>query len=312
MIKYLKNSEIDFNKWDDCINNSINGLVYAYSWYLDIVCEKWEALIDEDYNTVFPLTFSKKAGIHYLFQPVFTQQLGIFSRKILTEIIVDEFLQAIPNKYKLTEINLNSFNKVDDKKYNYIYNRNHVLDLINSYEYIYKNYSQNIRRNIKNAKKSGVLIIKNNQPDEIIKMFRENRGKKIGNLSDNNYKTLKQLILTCIHKNIGEIWSAYTERNELCAGAFFIKSLKRAIFIFSATNQKARENNAMSLIIDEFIKENTHHELTLDFEGSNNDNLARFYNSFGSKRCTYIQLRTNKLNPVINFGVNLVKQIKQS
>ena len=59
-IYYLKNKDIDLDKWNECIKNSFNGIVYAYSWYLDIVNEEWEALVDENYTRVMPLTFANK------------------------------------------------------------------------------------------------------------------------------------------------------------------------------------------------------------------------------------------------------------
>ena len=56
MIKYLEHEEIDLKKWDATIDASPNGMVYAKSWYLDIVSPGWEGLVNEDYNAVFPLT----------------------------------------------------------------------------------------------------------------------------------------------------------------------------------------------------------------------------------------------------------------
>lgn len=48
MITYLFNSEIDKDKWDNCIKNSPGAKPYAYSWYLDIMAPGWQALVDED------------------------------------------------------------------------------------------------------------------------------------------------------------------------------------------------------------------------------------------------------------------------
>ena len=124
-IRYLTHSEIDSGKWDACISKAFNGMVYAYSWYLDTVCEYWEALVEDDYKSVFPLTWKKKMGIYYLFQPFFAQQLGIFSQKLLNEEIVSSYIEAIPNKYHFVEINLNAFNKLNQSIYNCITNKNH-------------------------------------------------------------------------------------------------------------------------------------------------------------------------------------------
>ncbi len=69
MIKYVSHEVIDREKWDKCIDNSTNGLVYAYSWYLDLICDEWNALIENDYESVFPLPFRKKGFIQYTYQP---------------------------------------------------------------------------------------------------------------------------------------------------------------------------------------------------------------------------------------------------
>src|SRR5688572_30496222 len=110
MISYLKHNEIDKKKWDRCIDGSINTLIYAYSWYLDIVSPHWEALVEDDYESVMPLTGNKKYGIHYLYPPYFAQQLGIFFKDKKTEDELEKFIYAIPPHYKFIEINLNTQN----------------------------------------------------------------------------------------------------------------------------------------------------------------------------------------------------------
>ena len=59
MINYLTNEQIDKSRWDDCVAHAVNGNVYAFSWYLDIVHLGWEALvemIDGNYVTIMPIT----------------------------------------------------------------------------------------------------------------------------------------------------------------------------------------------------------------------------------------------------------------
>ena len=90
VIRLYANSEIDKAKWDSCVVDSNNALIYAYSWYLDIVSPNWVALIKGDYKVVFPLPAKKKLGVSYISQPLFTQQLGLFSSEISNN--VDTFL----------------------------------------------------------------------------------------------------------------------------------------------------------------------------------------------------------------------------
>ncbi len=46
------------------MDEAFNGLIYAKSWYLDIVADQWDALVENDYEKIFPLVHRKKYGIH--------------------------------------------------------------------------------------------------------------------------------------------------------------------------------------------------------------------------------------------------------
>lgn len=312
MIRYLKNNEIDAEKWDRCINRSMNSMLYAQSWYLDLVNNHWEGLVENDYERVMPLTPGQKFGIDYLFQPPFTQQLGIFSQSHLTTSVVDNFLKAIPPKYKFIEINLNTHNKVDDDHPAFTPWLTHELDLIGAYDNIRKGYSENLKRNLKKAEKAKVSIVENVKPELVINIFRANKGKRLANLRDSDYDLLRRLIYVMIYKRMAYVAGAYDETNDLCAGAFFVFSKTKAIFYFSATDETAKSNGAMPLLIDNFIRRNANSHLTLDFEGSNDPNLARFYRSFGAHQVTYPHYNINRLNPVLKAGVYLAKKIRSA
>lgn len=312
MIKYLQNHEISKTKWDACIKESVNGMVYPNSWYLDIVAEDWEALVEDDYERVFPLTTGKKWGIDYLYQPVFSQQLGLFSKSVLSEETVGNFLDSIPSKYKFIEINLNTFNKVDSEKYNIQEWHTYELDLINSYGHIHKNYSTNLKRNLKKAGQANLSLVKNIKPDEIIKLFRDNRGKTITSLLDDDYVKLHRLSYQGIYKGIINAYSVYTENNQLCAAVIFVKSKSKIIFLFSGLSEEGKKCNAMAFLINSYIKEHSQQNLTLDFEGSNDPNLARFYKSFGSKLCTYPHIKINRLPIYLNLPFQIIKWYRKA
>ncbi|MCB0804694.1 MAG: hypothetical protein KDC05_02795 [Bacteroidales bacterium] len=310
MIRYLAANKIDKDKWDECINGSINGMVYAQSWYLDMVAPGWEALVEGDYESVFPLVTRRKWGINYLFQPVFTQQLGIFSGKVLSEELVQRFIQSIPNKFRFAEINLNTFNKAGSGKYK-VYNwKNHELDLINTYERISRNYSTNLKRNLKKAAGNKPEVLKNVKPDNIIRLFRENKGKHISRLGEEDYTLLTRLVYAAIYKGMAFTWGVFSDRNELCAGIIFLRSKNKVIFYFSGLSDEGRDNLAMPYLIDHFIRENAQKHLTLDFEGSNDPNLARFYKSFGAREIHYPHITFNRLNPLIRIPASIIKGLK--
>ncbi len=307
MIKHLPAHQIDHDKWDNCINKSYNGIVYAQSWYLNIVHPDWEALVEDDYIRVMPLTVSKKFGINYFMQPFFVQQMGVFSQTNLFPEKTEEFINTIPKKIKYIDTNLNSYNKITTTKYS-IENQNYMLDLIEEYTKTRANYSSNNIRNLKKASKHKLSIIKSVKPNEIINLFTNNKGKDITKWTENNYKTLERLMYMAIHKGMGVVYGVYTENNQLCAASFFLRYNKRLIFLFSGSDQTAKENGAMSFLIDSVIKEYSSSQITLDFEGSNDKNLARFYKGFGAKKVTYNRIKINRIlfpfNLLLNFYLN--------
>ncbi len=80
MIAYLKNEEIDRERWDNCLAEIAGVKPYPWSWYLDIMAPGWEALIDDDYATQsFRYHGFRKYGFNYIATPVFLQQLGVFT-----------------------------------------------------------------------------------------------------------------------------------------------------------------------------------------------------------------------------------------
>jgi hypothetical protein len=144
-IKHLSYSEIDLKKWDETILKAYNALVYAESWYLDIVSPNWDALVLGDYEYVMPLPVKRKLGLSFLVQPVLTQQLGVFSSHKIEENLIELFIKKIP--YKSYHLNLNEQNFFNEG----IKQPNYVLDLNKDYQTIYAAYSTNTKRNLKKA-----------------------------------------------------------------------------------------------------------------------------------------------------------------
>ena len=310
MIRYIKHRDIDKQKWDECILNAVNRSPYAFSWFLDIVAPGWDALEMNGYETVFPLPRNRKLGINYIYQPYFAQQLGIFSREHLTSLLVEQFIQAIPSPFSFIHVHLNSMNKVDREKYTVIQRLNHELDLIPSYDAIFRRYNQNTRRNLRKALDHDLIIRRKVDPDELITLFKDNYGKNEKLVKFRQYETLRSLITYCLKNTFSTILGAYLPDNKLCAGVFFLRDKDRAIYHFAASDKNARDNGAMFMLVDIFIKEHAGRPLILDFEGSSDLNVARFYKGFGASETGFSELLINHLPGKIDMIVNLMKKLR--
>ena len=295
MINYVNHTRIDKRLWDDCISRSLNRRVYAFSWYLDVVCPGWDALIEDDYAGVFPLTFGRKWGISYLYQPYFAQQLGLFSINRITTEMVGCFLRAIPEKFRFVEIQMNDMNHFESPEWYFTRRVNHELEITAGYEALTGGFSQNTRRNIRKSKQVDLLPVTTTSVDQLIGLFRENYGEREGKLKPGHYQILRTLIVYCIDHQKGYIQGVADRNGTLSAAAFFLLDGGHVYFLFAASGKQARENGAMFFLIDHFLAENAGKFGLLDFEGGNDPNLGRFYKGFGAKEVFYPAVCSNRL-----------------
>lgn len=302
MIYHLTHHQIDKALWDWCIALSPNGNVYAWSWYLDVVHPGWEALIEVSrgkYLSVMPLTKKKKFGINYLCQPFFTQQLGLFSINPITQEQVKAFLRAIPRKYLLVEICLNEGNPLGPTCKGVQLHRNHLLDLSNDYNVLYSQYHENTKRNLKKSLKYNLQLVKAVPVSTVIELFRTNRGASVTHWGDVEYARLSLLADIAMTSSNAFIYGVKTLENEnvICA-ALFLLSHQNITFLFSGNDSLGKETQAMTFLIDQVVREYAGQNLNLDFEGSDDENLARFYRGFGSVEVNYPAFSYRLFNPM--------------
>ena len=109
-IKYIHREHLDEEKYNQCIDTSLQSKIYAFSWYLDIVCDNWDVLVLDDYEAVMPIPWRKKYGIKYVYPPFWVLQLGVFSNEVIDE---NEFLTPLFNKFKFVELRMNTHNNFE-------------------------------------------------------------------------------------------------------------------------------------------------------------------------------------------------------
>ena len=277
-IRYLQHKEIDKAKWDACIEQAPNGLIYSYSYYLDAMSKHWDALVLKDYEAVMPLTWNKKYGFYYLYQPAFTASLGVFGKN-LTKEIIDDFVSMFPSKFKLVEISLNSRNIIGETKSFSLLRSNYILNLNKPYEEIYKAYRDNHKRNISKALQLGCNVSKEIPVDEIIQLNKA-QLQHVDGTKPEDYPNFKKLYGFLKNKGQAKTYAIVDPKNKILASAVFFFSNNRAYYIMVGNHLDGKTIGASHALIDAFIKDHTGQNLILDFEGSDIRNLAFFYSGF--------------------------------
>jgi hypothetical protein len=303
-IQHLNHQQIDKKQWDQLIMHAPGSTLYGQSWYLDAVCPGWQALVTGDYSRVMPLTTRKKFGFSYLYQPVLSQQLGIFSRVRLKPEEVNEFLTAIPPVFKLIEISLNDQNPPGTvfpvKKHTTL-----KLNLNHPYTQIQERYSENTRRNLKKAAQENLRFRTNITLPEFLELLKKDRSAGADILgSMKNRPALLRLVPALLNRNAGMICGVRNRHGHLLTAALVGQDKGFHYYLAPAMNEEGRETRAMFYLIDRYIHLHAGLPATFDFEGSDIESVARFYKGYGASPFTYTSLRINRLPWPLNQWAN--------
>ncbi len=300
-ILFIKYKDIDFRKWDRCIDSSPNAIAYAKSWYLDRICSHWDALVLGDYQVVMPLVNRRKYGISYIYQPFFTQQLGVFSNLEIELGIVGQFLDSIPDQFRFTDMNLNLGNNISTENFSFRTNITYHLNLQADITEIRNAYNSNTRRNIQKATQHNIQIRPVDTISHFIKFTAANLKSKSPEIKSRHYSALGKVISYALANQSAELIGAWGPESNLLASVFFVRSNQTVIYLAASSSQLGIEKSAMFLLIDGCIQQNSGKNLKLDFEGSNIPGVARFYKGFGALPQTYYSVHQNRLPKLLQI-----------
>jgi hypothetical protein len=292
-ISYVPYRHLDKVLWDKCIDQATNGLVYAYSFYLDAMAKHWDALVWNEYEAVMPLTYNKKYGIHYLYQPPFTAALGVFGKNVTTEL-VQAFLQAVPKQFSYWDISLNHGNFFGVEGFELYRRSNYILSLHQPYEVLYAAYRDNIKRNIKKSVQQGCTVQKDLPVQQVIALAKE-QANQFSRLTDSDFAHWEMIYQRLHGQQRAITYGIVSPQGALLASCAFFFSHGRAYYILVGNHPNGKTLGASHALIDAFIKDHANTPLLLDFEGSDIRNLAFFYGSFGATEEQYPGLRLNRL-----------------
>ena len=289
-IEYVKQKDIDKVRWDTCIDNAPNGLIYACSYYLDIMSKNWDALIMNDYEAVMPLTWNRKFGISYLRQPAFTQQLGVFGNGSFGNNLTEQFVNKALGLFPFAEINLNfanEYNKCAGIKCNLILHLNQPFNVIE------KSFKKDF---VKKAKSVQLIYERSDEIEEAIKLFKQFYSERLPNLREKNYEGFLQLCLLLKNKGQLLIRKVNSPEGKLMAISIFFKDNRRIYYMMSATLPGGRNHDANHFLLHELIKEFSEQNLIFDFEGSEIPSINFFFRKFNPVEQPYCFVAINKLD----------------
>lgn len=283
MIVHLQYHQVDKERYDQCISASNNSRVYAYSWYLDLVCNNWDALVMGDYEAVMPLPWKTKFGLPLVYTPNWAQQLGVFSKVGSSRKLLLDFLGAIPKRFLKIDYRMNADNQLDHKSMSV--RENYLLVLDQSYEQMFKRFKGSRKKAVR-LNFEDYLLNKNSSIDEFQQFVQS--VEKPFELQKAALESLNALI------NSGReelrLWSV-TKDGQILAALLWIKDSRRLTCLLPLSSELGKKLQLPTFLISELIKCFENSGLVIDFEGSMIKGVAQFYRSFGAEREHYYVYR---------------------
>lgn len=287
-IRYLKRSEIDADKWDRCIQQATNGLIYAQTWYLDALCDNWDGLVLGTYDAVMPIPWRSKWGIRYVYTPYFVPVLGIFSAEANSSFAPD-FFHEVAKRFRYCNLDVESIYKPTPPG---------IWQLLERVNYIIApakaKYSRLARRKLAEASSQKIEIETGINPAEVIQAYQQNYRETHAMIRGSSYN---QLIAACKKAPENHIITLAAHLpNERMAGFYLLLADDRNFYSLMGGSTKAGKNaGAFYALTDAAIQQAALAGKLFRFEGSDKPGIAFFNQQFGPEKRIYQQLRLNRL-----------------
>ncbi len=283
-------------------------LVFAQPWWLEAVCEYWDAAIVKNGDRikgVWAYPVERKMGVGLLRTPKLTPYTGpqVFypadmkasGRDGYEHDTIAELLKLLPEtavwdmalQPGLKQAGLFSNNGLHIQA-----RQTFLLDLSPDETTLFANFKETTRRNIKQAEKDCVITSDPASLPLLYQYHKQTLGKKEKGIAHTE-KELNELLAASIKNNAGNIYVA-TQGSKIEGIAWYVWDARCCYFLMGARNPDAESHKAMSLLHWQAIKDaKKMGQQYFDFEGSMDAGVERFFRSFGAGRELYMVLHKN-------------------
>lgn len=296
MIKRLKYEEVDWQKYQNCLEQSEQYIFFAEKKYLDLLLhQNWEILVDNDYEAVMPIPLAKKWGFTFVVMPLQTQQLGIFSGKDNLELN-ESFLAFFQQNYKVFYY---AFNAKNEFKTLLKTRKNYKL-FAEDYESIKKKYSIHRRRNVRitDVLQDKIKFAEAENLNHSESFFTENViGFTNSSLKKRAFENMKNFL----SQNLLKVYELYFD-GKLASQAYLIESENEDFLVNFINDKKFSKYNLSSIILDQIFRKNIEKK-DFNFHGSNISEIAEFYRRFGATEENYAFVENSKIQLLKSYFI---------
>jgi hypothetical protein len=297
VLRLLHFPDLDLARWEACVAASSGAMPYVQAWWLQATAGRWSAVVElgpsGEYHSLLPLPLKWRPWGQIVYQPLFTQQLGLVLTSESRYLQVADYLavarsccvafyQQWPPATQLSQLPL-GFTMAERLTYH--------LDLGTSYATIYQRYLTGCRRRLRNnqALAQPLQVEESEDVDALIALFLTYRGPAHTGLRPRHYAALRRLYAVLRARGL-----AYLRRvrhpvtQELLAGALFVRHAGGVIYLFAAASPAGKAASAPILLLDDALRRYAGQPGQLfDFEGGSLPAIGRFFTNFGARPVLY-------------------------
>lgn len=288
-----------------------------YEWWDEVVKDQWEVAVAANGSQVLaimPFYKVKKGPWTVISNPHFTPYSGPFydypdNQKTTTKVsyenkINQSLIDQLPS---YASLNLNchlEFSNSLSFLWNGFQDLNrytYLLNLKQDKEFIWKNFRENMRRDIRKAEKN-IVVEPNEQPDVIEFCLKESyrkQKKKYPPIFNQYYGRIFEFMKKY---KCGKSWKAVDkDGKELHASICCLWDNKSAYYLIGGTTQEHSNSGAVSLLLWHAIQESQKMgQNYFNFEGSILPGVEKFFRGFGGELTPYSNLKSEP-SPTYQF-----------
>ncbi|MDR0798149.1 MAG: GNAT family N-acetyltransferase, partial [Dysgonamonadaceae bacterium] len=316
----------DKEKYRDLCTHENSIPIYSLDWWLDSVCgaDQWDVVLyasNDDIEATWPFYLPCPS---MTWMPPYTQMLGIwfnpakenpdYSENLhRKQTICESLIRQLPHfrffsqnfHYTFSDglpFHWNGFTQT--VRYDYL------LPDITQEEKLYNQLNDNLKRNIQKARKRYRLTVQNAvDVDAFLKVHAQTYQRQ--GLPAYYQETLKKIISVARSRKQGDIWGVFDEKNQLHAAVFIVWQENCGYYVAGGSDREGRQSGAQVLAMWEAICAISSFAQSLDFSGSMEPGIERFFRSFGAMQVPYYTFvkGTRRLRNRLIFRIR--KELKQ-
>ncbi len=291
---------ISATSWDEFIYNSPQGSPFLLHEWMSCVFMNWQYLEVGDGNRILarmPLSPARKWFWHYAFQPLFCQHWGVVFAKDLSptemQACIALLRPELEKRFSLITFYFSPYYPdtafFQGKEWQITPRITHLSVLGSSPE---QSFSPSAVRQYKKAEKAGYRILEEWSIKSVELILKKNPGI----MNPKQLDLFLKLYALVQEKQLGFSLMAHSPLGEIVAMGIFVTYQERVYYLAGAVLPEQRNSGVMTQLMRTAMNRAYKQGKTiLDFEGSMNPGIAKFFKGLGGQEKNYICISYNRM-----------------